>query len=54
MFCFAGAVKMHPLPEGWLHTSEMDMKHFVNPNFSVVVESLVFYGLWCKTELLSI
>ena len=50
MFCFAVAVMMHPLPEGWLHTSETDMKHFVNPNFSVVVESLVFYGL-CRTSI---
>ena len=39
------------LPDGWLHTYEMVMEHFANPNFSVVVAKCWFYGLWCATEL---
>ena len=33
-----------PRPEGWWHTYKMDMEHFANPSFSVVVANCWFLG----------
>ena len=43
-------------PEGWLHTNEMVMEHFVNPNLSVVVAKcwLLGFVVWDITFMCSV
>ena len=43
-----------PWTVGRLHTCEMDVKHFANPQMSMFGENLVFCDLWCETELLCV
>ena len=46
--CCVGARCLGPV--GWLHTFEMVMVHFDNPNLSEVVAKCWFWGLWYETE----
>ena len=52
--CWAGARCLEP--EGWLHTYEIDTKHFVNPNFSAFVAKrrFIWFVVWDRTFMCSV